>query len=98
MDITVYLAMNGFAFIFILFLMKWRPQAVAFFPFFGAFIAIYCFLGVAQDGSLTAVSNGNNLPIIAASAADEWTGVILVPLLVGAADLLGALLRVARKI
>ncbi len=98
MDITVYLALNAFSFIFILFLMKWKPQAVALFPFLGMFIALYCFLGVAQDGNLTSVSNGNNLPIIAASAADEWTGVILVPMLVASADLLAALLRIARKI
>ena len=54
-----------------------RGKVLALFPFFGAIIAAYEFLGVASDGAIT---NAGTTIISASLSSGSWQAAVLVPL------------------
>ena len=86
-DLNLYLIL-GIAFPLVLAVIPFmaKSKVLALFPFFGAIIAAYVFLGVAADGCISIGSGGCGAalpsgPIVSASLnSGTWQAALLVPL------------------
>ena len=66
-----------------LFGMLGRSRVLALFPFFGAILGVYAFLGVGVDGSLTnSFTSPATILASAPSNAFTWYAVTILPLMI----------------
>ena len=87
-DINLYLIL-GAAFPLVMAILPFiaDKKILALFPFFGAIIAAYEFLGVASDGAIT---NGSITILSANSGSGDWQAAVLMPLAMVIIDFLMA--------